>query len=73
MNNYNVLAHIHVNHQCENMVKNKKGLKVTGGIENIKITYSSLAWWHTPLIPALGRQREVFLYDFKDSLIIMRC
>ena len=27
------------------------------------------AWWHTPFIPALGRQRQVDLWEFKASLI----
>jgi hypothetical protein len=26
---------------------------------NIKIILMSQAWWHMPLIPALGRQRQV--------------
>ena len=26
-------------------------------------------WWRTPLIPALGRQRQVDLYEFETSLI----
>ena len=28
-----------------------------------------LAWWHTPLIPALGRQRQVDSCEFKTSLV----
>ena len=27
--------------------------------------------WHTPLIPALGRQRKVDLCEFKVSLIVL--
>ena len=26
-------------------------------------------WWHTPLIPALGRQRQVDLCEFETSLV----
>ena len=26
-------------------------------------------WWRTPLIPALGRQRQEDLYEFKSSLV----
>ena len=27
------------------------------------------AWWLTPLIPALGRQRQADLYEFQASLV----
>jgi hypothetical protein len=33
---------------------------------SLKNNMSCGAWWHTPLIPALGRQRQV---DFKTSLV----
>ena len=26
-------------------------------------------WWHTALIPTLGRQRQVDLCEFKDNLV----
>ena len=26
-------------------------------------------WWSTPLIPALGKQRQVDLYEFEASLV----
>lgn len=28
-------------------------------------------WWHTPLIPAFGRQRQVNLYVFEASLVFI--
>ena len=30
---------------------------------------SAELWWHTPLIPALRRQRQVDFYEFKASLV----
>lgn len=26
-------------------------------------------WWYTCVIPALGRQKQPYLYEFKDNLI----
>jgi hypothetical protein len=26
-------------------------------------------WWHAPLTPALGRQRQTYLCEFKASLV----
>lgn len=26
-------------------------------------------WWYTCAIPALGRQKQPYLYEFKDNLI----
>ena len=34
----------------------------------IKI-HVGLAWWRTPLTPALGRQRQVNLGEFEASLV----
>lgn len=28
-------------------------------------------WWHIPLIPALGRQRQVDLYEIRASLVYL--
>ena len=28
-----------------------------------------MAWWHTGLIPALTRQKQVELYELKDNLV----
>lgn len=35
----------------------------------IKNVFISWAWWHTLLVPALGRQRWIVLCEFKASLI----
>ena len=32
-----------------------------------KKNYSGRQWWHMPLIPALGKQRQVDLCEFKAS------
>jgi hypothetical protein len=42
--------------------KNQKPNKKT------KTTDARWTWWHTPLIPELGRQRQVDLSEFKASL-----
>jgi hypothetical protein len=34
-----------------------------------KITRSGWWWRHTPFIPALGRQRQADLCEFKDTLV----
>ena len=34
-----------------------------------KVVRHSWMWWRTPLIPALGRQRQVDLYEFEASLV----
>jgi hypothetical protein len=33
------------------------------------VIYSLARWWRRPLIPALGRQRQVKLCEFKASLV----
>ena len=35
----------------------------------VKIHFGAELWWCTPLIPALGRQRQVDLCEFKASLV----
>ena len=37
-------------------------------VMSIKISLAG-HWWHMPLIPALGRQRQVDLCEFKASLV----
>ena len=32
-------------------------------------TYIYARWWHTPLIPALGRLRQADLCEFETSLV----
>lgn len=47
----------------------RKSLPVPIGI---KIPRENQAWWHTPLVPACGRQRQVDLYVFKVIYIVYR-
>jgi hypothetical protein len=35
----------------------------------LKLGFSGQTWWCTPLIPALGRQRQVDLCEFEASLL----
>ena len=39
------------------------------GLVNLKIRMWVQRWWHTPLIPALRRQRQMELCEFKASLV----
>jgi hypothetical protein len=44
-------------------------------IRGLREFYSSSSfkqWWHTPLTPALRRQRQVDLFGFKSSLLVYR-
>ena len=36
---------------------------------NVKRELTSQMWWCKPLIPALGRQKQVDFYEFKASLV----
>jgi hypothetical protein len=40
-------------------MKTRLAMKLKGGKENIRKVEQSQAWWRAPLIPALGRQRQV--------------
>ena len=35
---------------------------------HIKEVKAGQMWWHTPVIPAFGRQRQVYLCEFKANL-----
>jgi hypothetical protein len=35
----------------------------------LKKTETAWRWWHIPLIPALGRQRQVGVCEFEASLV----
>jgi hypothetical protein len=35
----------------------------------LRNTIKAQPWWYTPLIPALGRQRQAELCKFKSSLV----
>jgi hypothetical protein len=37
--------------------------------EPINTVFLRQAWWHTPLIPALGRQKPMNLCGFEASLV----
>ena len=39
------------------------------GIKSLKKGKRNWVWCHTSLIPALGRQTQADLYDFKGSLV----
>ena len=40
-----------------------------GYIVRLCLKTTSCWWWHRPLIPALGRQRQVDLCEFEFSLV----
>jgi hypothetical protein len=35
----------------------------------LKLLTSARWWWHRPLVPALGRQRQADLCEFETSLV----
>ena len=37
-----------------------------------KSSIGARKWWHTPLIPTLGRQKQANLCEFKASLVYKR-
>jgi hypothetical protein len=41
----------------------------TGHITPYTKSSSAEQWWHTPLIPAFGRPRQVDLCEFKGNLV----
>lgn len=46
-------------------VRNGAGEETTH--KNLKVY--GLAWWHIPLLPALGRQRQEYLHKFEVNLV----
>jgi hypothetical protein len=36
---------------------------------NIRKKGRCWVWWRTPLVPALGRQKQAYLCGFEDSLV----
>jgi hypothetical protein len=56
-------SYLQIFSDCKVILKSKRFLR-TRQIMQIKLPSACWAWWLTPLIPALGRQRE-----FKASLV----
>jgi hypothetical protein len=42
---------------------------ITNSLNYIRIQCLAAQWWHKPLIPALGRQRQSDLCEFEASLV----
>jgi hypothetical protein len=54
-------------HTCKQNTHTHK-IKINKLTHVLKV-YSSHAWWHTPLIPALRRHRQVDLCELEVSLV----
>ena len=68
-------THTHTHRERENMGRIKK--ENLNGLQSLKLLFQKVlkiiklagCWWHTPLIPALGSQRQEGIFEFEASLV----